>query len=76
MESVSPHTRLVIGARQAEAARGGTHCPMKRGIETCDLRHVRASLAQHCMRLPQPDMWRRTISKRGLTFVTGTSTQC
>jgi hypothetical protein len=44
VESVPSHAGLVIGARQAEAARERTHRVMKRGIKACDLGHVRHQL--------------------------------
>ena len=41
VESVPSNADLTVGARQAKATREGTHRVMKRGIEACDLRHVR-----------------------------------
>jgi hypothetical protein len=39
VESVPSHTRLIVGATQAEATRQGIHRVMKCGIKACDLRH-------------------------------------
>src|SRR4029077_6545221 len=44
VESVPTHAGLVISARQTEATRERPHRVMKRGIEACDLRHVRNEL--------------------------------